>query len=100
MANAEPVLQAALPAAPSALIMCTLHPCPSRKRKMATPKVATDIAQLWQQGIRSAHRFDEWTQGWSGMLVGAAHGSSSPTLRLRPRRLPTLLSFPSFPLRS
>jgi membrane protein len=39
---------------------------------MAAPKMAKDITQLWQQGIRGAQQFDEWTHGWLGMLVGAA----------------------------
>jgi hypothetical protein len=30
------------------------------------------MAQLWQQGIRSAHRLDEQTHGWLGLLAGAA----------------------------
>jgi hypothetical protein len=38
---------------------------------MAVPKKARYLAQLWQQGIRSAHRLNEWTHGWLGMLAGA-----------------------------
>jgi membrane protein len=30
------------------------------------------MAQLWQQGIRCAHQFDERTHGWLGMLASAA----------------------------
>ena len=38
---------------------------------MAAPKMAKDITQLWQQGIRGAQQFDEWTHGWLGMLAAA-----------------------------
>jgi len=50
--KAEPILQAALAAEPSELLL-PIAPQPSRKSTMAAPKMARDIAQLWQQGIRS-----------------------------------------------
>ncbi len=39
---------------------------------MATPTIANEIAQLWQKGMRCAHRLDERTHGWFGMVAGAA----------------------------
>ncbi len=39
---------------------------------MTAPRMAGTMAQLWQQGIRSAHRLNERTHGWLGMLAGAA----------------------------
>jgi membrane protein len=45
---------------------------------MAAPKMARDIAQLWQQGIRSVHQVDERTHGWLGMLAGAAKQALRP----------------------
>ena len=38
---------------------------------MVAPKIASDIAQLWQQGIRSAPQVDERTHGWLEMLAAA-----------------------------
>ena len=38
---------------------------------MAAPKIASDIAQLWQQGIRGAHQVDKRTHGWLEMLAAA-----------------------------
>jgi len=37
-----------------------------------------EVAQLWQQGIRSAHRLDEQTHGWLGLLAGAAKEALRP----------------------
>jgi YihY family inner membrane protein len=36
------------------------------------------MAQLWQQGIRSAHTLNERTHGWLGMLAGAAREALQP----------------------
>jgi membrane protein len=36
------------------------------------------MAQLWQQGISSAHRLDEATHGWLGLLSGAAKAALRP----------------------
>ena len=65
---------------------------------MATPKMVTDIAQLWQQGIRSAHRFDERTHGWSGMLVGAAQQALKPDSALTAAAIAYFAIFSLFPL--
>ena len=45
---------------------------------MIAPKKTTDIGQLWQQGIRSAHRLNERTHGWLGMLAGAVRETLKP----------------------
>jgi membrane protein len=45
---------------------------------MAAPKIARDIARLWQQGVRSAHQFDERTHGWLEMFVGAVRQALKP----------------------
>jgi uncharacterized BrkB/YihY/UPF0761 family membrane protein len=45
---------------------------------MVAPKMARDMAQLWQQGIRSSRRLNERTHGWLGMLVSAAKLTIKP----------------------
>jgi hypothetical protein len=41
---------------------------------MTIPRMAKTMAQLWQGGARSAHRLNEQTHGWLGVVVGAALG--------------------------
>jgi hypothetical protein len=45
---------------------------------MATPKIARNIAQVWLLSIRSAHLLDKHTNGWPGMLAGAARQALKP----------------------
>jgi membrane protein len=45
---------------------------------MTAPRIAVTMAQLWQQTIRRAHRLDERTHGWLGMLAGAARETLKP----------------------
>ena len=45
---------------------------------MTAPKMARHVAHLWQQGIRSAHRLDDKTHGWLGLLAGAAKETLRP----------------------
>ena len=45
---------------------------------MALPRIAQKMIRLWQQGVIRAHRFDQRTGGWLGMLVGAAGQVSKP----------------------
>ena len=98
--KAEPILQAALPADPSELSCCTLRiPIPNQEEiEMATPKMVTDMAQLWQQGIRSAHRFDERTHGWLGMLAGAAQQALKPDSAITAAAIAYFAIFSLFPL--
>ena len=65
---------------------------------MATPKMVTDIAQLWQQGIRSAHRFDKRTHGWLGLLTGAAKQALKPDSALTAAAIAYFAIFSLFPL--
>ena len=45
---------------------------------MTAPKMARRVAHLWQQGTRSAHRLDDRTHGWLGLLAGAAKETLRP----------------------
>ncbi len=65
---------------------------------MATPKMVTDVAQLWQQGIRRAHQFDERMHGWLGMLVGAAQQALKPDSALTAAAIAYFAIFSLFPL--
>ena len=65
---------------------------------MAASKIARDMAQLWQQGIRSAHQFDEWTHGWLGMLAGAAKQALKPDSVITAAAIAYFAIFSLFPL--
>ena len=65
---------------------------------MVTPKMVTDIAQLWQQGIRSAHQFDERMHGWLGMVVGAAKQALKPDSAITAASIAYFAIFSLFPL--
>ena len=45
---------------------------------MTAPRMTRHAAQLWQQGIRGAHRLDEQTHGWLGLLAVAAKEAVRP----------------------
>ena len=65
---------------------------------MAVPKKARDLAQLWQQGIRSAHRLNEWTNGWLGMLAGAGRDALKPNSAITAAAIAYFSLFSLFPL--
>ena len=64
---------------------------------MAVPKTARAIAQLWQQGIRSARQFDERTHGWLRMLVGAAKQALKPESAITAAAIAYFAIFSLFP---
>jgi len=49
-----------------------------KKQTMTIPRMARHVAQLRQQGIRSAHRLDGQTHGWLGIVAGAAKEALRP----------------------
>jgi len=65
---------------------------------MATTKIAKDMAQLWQQGIRSAHRLNERTHGWLGMMAGAAREALKPDSAITAAAIAYFALFSLFPL--
>jgi membrane protein len=56
------------------------------------------MAQLWQQGIRNAHQFDERTHGWLGMLAGAAKQALKPDSAITAAAIAYFALFSLFPL--
>jgi len=65
---------------------------------MMTPGMARTIAQLWQQGIRSAHSINERTHGWLGMLAGAARETLKPDAAIAAAAIAYFALFSLFPL--
>jgi membrane protein len=60
--------------------------------------MAKTIAQLWQAGIRSAHRLNERTHGWLGMLTGAAREALQPSSSITTAAIAYFALFSLFPL--
>ena len=56
------------------------------------------MAELWQQGIRSAHRLNERTHGWLGMLAGAARETIKPNSSITAAAIAYFALFSLFPL--
>jgi membrane protein len=56
------------------------------------------MTQLWQQGIRSAHRLDQRTHGWLGMLAGAAREALNPDSAIAAAAIAYFALFSLFPL--
>jgi len=56
------------------------------------------MAQLWQQCIRSAHRLNERTHGWLGMLAGAAREALKPDSAITAAAIAYFALFSLFPL--
>jgi membrane protein len=65
---------------------------------MAAPKMVSEMAQLWRRGIRRAHLFDARTQGWPGMLVGAAQQALQPDSAYTAAAIAYFAIFSLFPL--
>ena len=56
------------------------------------------MAQLWQQCIYSAHRLNERTHGWLGMLAGAAREALMPDTAITAAAIAYFALFSLFPL--
>jgi len=65
---------------------------------MTVPRMARTMAQLWQQGIRSAHRLNECTHGWLGLLAGAAREALKPDSAITAAAIAYFALFSLFPL--
>jgi len=65
---------------------------------MTVPRMARTIATLWQQGVRSAHRFNQRTHGWLGMLVGAGLEALKPNSAITAAAIAYFALFSLFPL--
>jgi membrane protein len=49
-----------------------------KKQTMTAPKKTGTMARLWQQGNRNAHRLNERTHGWLGMISDAIRQTLKP----------------------
>ena len=56
------------------------------------------LAQLWRHGIRSAHRLNERTHGWLGMLAAAARETLKPASSTSAAAIAYFAIFSLFPL--
>ncbi len=65
---------------------------------MTAPKMAGTRSRLWQQGIRSAHRLNERTHGWLGVLAGAARQALEPNSAIMAAAIAYFAIFSIFPL--
>ena len=65
---------------------------------MIVSKLVREIADFWQQGIRTAHLFDERTHGWPGMLIGAGRQALQPNSVVMAAAIAYFAIFSLFPL--
>jgi membrane protein len=65
---------------------------------MTAPRMVRQVAQLWQQGIRSAHRLDEGAHGWLGLLAGAAKEALRPDSGIKAAAIAYYALLSLFPL--
>jgi membrane protein len=65
---------------------------------MTVLRMAKTLEQLWQQGIRNAHKLNEHTHGWLGMLVGAASKALKPDSAITAAAIAYFALFALFPL--
>jgi len=65
---------------------------------MTYPRMTRILAQLWKQVIRSAHRLDERTHGWLGMLADAAREALKPSSAVTTAAIAYFALFSLFPL--
>ncbi len=68
------------------------------KQTMTVHRMARTMAQLWQQGVRSAHQLDERTHGWLGILAGAAREALKPDSAITAAAIAYFALFSLFPL--
>ena len=64
---------------------------------MTAPRMVKATSQLWQRGIRSAHRLDERTHGWLGMLASAAGEALKPDSAITAAAIAYFALFSLFP---
>jgi membrane protein len=65
---------------------------------MTAPGMAGIMAQLWQRIIRGAHRLNERTHGWLGMLAEAAREALKPVSAINAAAIAYFAIFSLFPL--
>ena len=65
---------------------------------MAALKMPREFTLLWQRVIRRAHQFDQRTNGWLGMLAGAAGEALKPDSAVTAAAIAYFALFSLFPL--
>jgi membrane protein len=65
---------------------------------MTAPGIAGRMAQLWKQVIRSAHRLNERTHGWIGMVTGAVLEALKPDSAIKAAAIAYFSILSLFPL--
>jgi membrane protein len=65
---------------------------------MTLSRMARTMAQLWQQSICSAHRLNERTHGWLGMLASAAREALKPASAITAAAIAYFALFSLFPI--
>ncbi len=60
--------------------------------------ITRNIAQLWQHGLRGAHRLNERTHGWPGMLAEAVREALTPNSAITAAAIAYFALFSLFPL--
>src|SRR4030042_6977957 len=65
---------------------------------MTVLRMARTMAKFWQQVMSSAHRFNERTHGWLGILAGAAKEALKPTSAITAAAIAYFALFSLFPL--
>lgn len=65
---------------------------------MAALKMPREFTLLWQRVIRLAHQFDQRTNGWLGMLAGAAGEALKPDSAVTAAAIAYFALFSLFPL--
>ena len=65
---------------------------------MTVPRMVRTLAQLWQQGIRSAHRLNVRTHGWLGILADAVRETFKPNSSIAAAAIAYFAILSLFPL--
>ena len=68
-----------------------------KKQTMTVPGLTETMAQLWQQIIRGAHKLNEHSHGWLGVLVAAAAETSKPESAITVAAIAYFALFSLFP---
>jgi membrane protein len=65
---------------------------------MTAPKLVGTLEQLWQQGIRGAHRLNERSHGWLGIMADATRETFKPNSAITAAAIAYYATFSLFPL--
>src|SRR4030065_2587999 len=69
-----------------------------KKGAVTVPHMAKTMAQLWQQAKSSAHRLNERTHGWLGLVAGATRDVLKPNSAIIAAAIAYFALFSLFPI--